>query len=89
MPITIVLPPMLQAIAGDIDRYETSGETIGVCLQNLAGRYPRVGQKLFMGGKLVNGLNIFLNGQNVSKNVLGQPVRDGDVIHVSFIVLGG
>lgn len=90
MSIEISLPPVLQAMAGDIKQVSCAGNTIGNCLNDLIEKYPQINPKLFRGkGKLANGVNIFLNGINVLPEKLSSPVRDGDKIHISFLVLGG
>lgn len=84
------LPPVLQALAGDVKQVACDGKNIGNCLNDLIEKYPPIRPKLFQRrGKLVNGVNIFLNGENIPPGTLSKPVHNGDKIHISFIVLGG
>ena len=90
MSVVISLPPMLQALAGEIKQTECNGSTIGNCLNDLIEKYPQMKPRLFnRRGELANGVNIFLNGESILPKSLSKPVRDGDKIHISFIVLGG
>lgn len=90
MAIEINIPPVLQALAGDVKQIETTGSTVGECLNALAKKYPQMKSRLLnKQGKLVNGINIFVNGENAYPEPLARPVRDGDNIHIAFIVLGG
>ena len=90
MAIEIVLPPVLQPLVGDTKKIIVSGGTVGECLKNLVEKYPQMKVKLFnKNRKLVNGINIFLNGESFSGELLAKAVQDGDKIHVSFMVLGG
>ena len=90
MSVEIFLPPMLQVMAGDEKQVACTGNTIGNCLNDLIEKYPQMKLKVFgRNGKLANGVNVFLNGTNVLPDKLSSPVRDGDKIHVSFLVLGG
>ena len=90
MAIEIDIPPLLQTLAGDVKRVVTTGNTVGECLDDLVKKYPGIKPKLLnRRGKLLNGINIFLNGENTFPEPLAKTVRSGDKIHIAFIVLGG
>jgi sulfur-carrier protein len=90
MTVEINIPPSLQALVGGIGKVDVRGGTVGACLEELVERYPALKEKLFNGkGKLPKGMNIFINGSNAYPEPLARPVRDGDKIHIAYIVLGG
>jgi molybdopterin converting factor small subunit len=90
MAIEIMLPPVLQPLTGDRDKIIASGGTVGECFKNMIEKYPGMRNKLFSrNGNLLNGIIIFLNGENVFPEPLAKTVHDGDKIYVSFMVLGG
>jgi molybdopterin converting factor small subunit len=90
MSVLVNLPPVLQAIAGDVKSVSVSGSTVGECIKALAAKYPRLKPGLFTRqGKLPKGMNVFINGENVYPEPLSRPVRDGDTLHLSYLVLGG
>lgn len=90
MSVEIFLPPMLQAMAGEVKQVTCTGRTIGNCLNELIEKYPQIKPKLLnRRGKPADGVNIFLNGENIPPEMLTRPVGDGDKIYISFIVLGG
>ncbi len=90
MTIQINIPPVLQALVGGVSRIDVNGATIGDCFNGMVKKYPQLKPKLFnKRGELPNGISIFLNGENAYPEPLSRPVRDGDKIHVSHIVLGG
>ena len=90
MSVEIILPPMLQALTGDVKQFSASGKTLVACLNDLIEKYPEIKPKIFSrSGKLANGVNIFLNRENIPPDSLSKPVHDGDKIHISFVVLGG
>jgi len=90
MPIEITLPPLLQPLAGDLNYVKVTGGTVGECLDNLVNKYPGIKPKLFnRNGKLLNGISIFLNRENIIKDPIEKTVKEGDKIHISFVVLGG
>jgi molybdopterin converting factor small subunit len=90
MSVSISLPPVLQALAGDVKNVNVSGSTVGECFKDLAAKYPQLKSKLFTRrGSLPKGINIFINGENVYPEPLTRPVHEGDVVHIFSPVLGG
>jgi molybdopterin converting factor small subunit len=90
MSIEIILPPVLQPLTGDAKKTIVSGKTVGDCLKNLVKQYREIGAKLFSAnGKLLNGINVYLNAESIAGEPLSLPVQDGDKIYISFMVLGG
>jgi molybdopterin converting factor small subunit len=90
MSVKINLPPVLQALVGDIRQVDVSGGTVGECLADLVKRYPPLKSRLFnTNNKLPNDINIFVNGENAYPEPLAKRVYEGDKIHLSYIVLGG
>lgn len=90
MSVLVRLPPVFQALAGDVKSISASGSTIGECFKDLAARYPQLRSRLFTRrGKLPHGMNIFINGENAYPEPLARPVHDGDEVYISYLVLGG
>lgn len=90
MSVSISLPPVLQALAGEVQNVNVSGSTVGECLKELSVKYPQLEPRLFTRrGKLLKGTNIFVNGENVHPGPLAHPVHDGDKIHIFYLVQGG
>lgn len=90
MSIEVNLPPVLQALIDGVSRINVNGDTVGECLTEMLEKYPQLKLKLFnKNGKLPNGISIFINGENAFPEPLSRPVRDGDKIFISHIVLGG
>ena len=90
MSIQINLPPVLQALAGDVRVIDVAGSTVGECLEALVKQYPLLKSRLFNKRRqLPNGMNIFINGENAYPEPLTRRVREGDKIFISYIVLGG
>jgi molybdopterin converting factor small subunit len=88
--VEINIPPVLQALAGDVRQINVTGSTVGECLEELVKQYPRLKPRLFnRRGKLPNGINIFVNGENTYPETLARRVKEGDKVHISYIVLGG
>ena len=90
MSIQINIPPFIEPFAGGLKRIEVSGSTVGECLKGLITLYPDVKEKLFtQDGQLLKGLNIYINGEDAYSEVLNKPVRDGDTVHIAYLIFGG
>jgi molybdopterin converting factor small subunit len=90
MSVAINIPPSLQALVDGVGRVEVDGGTVGACLRALVQLYPRLKEKIFTrNGRLPKGMNIFINGKSTGPRQLAEPVRDGDKVHIAYIVLGG
>jgi molybdopterin converting factor small subunit len=90
MSVEINLPPVLQALAGGIRKADVTGGTIQDCLEDLIKQYPGLKSRLFRGKlELSRGIEIYVNRVKINPHPLAGIVKDGDKIHVSFIVLGG
>jgi molybdopterin converting factor small subunit len=90
MSITITIPPFLQHLADGVRTAEVEGKTVAECLEALAGRYPRLRSRLFgPRGELPRGLNLFINGESAFPGEMSRPVKDGDSIHIAYVMVGG
>ena len=90
MSVEINIPPFLQPLAGDVKRVDVSGSTVGECLEALVKRYPRLKARIFTkGGKILRGLNIFINSESAYRDALARQVKDGDKIHLAYLIFGG
>ena len=90
MSVEIIIPPSLQPHTGEAGLVNVSGGTVGECLEELAGQYPELRSRLFTRkGELPKGMSIFINKDAAYPGELDRPVRDGDKIYISYIVMGG
>jgi molybdopterin converting factor small subunit len=90
MSVEINLPPSLQPFANDARLTLVSGSTVAACLEELVGQFPQLRPRLFNGKReLLKSINIFVNGESVYPAARARPVRDGDKIHISYLVMGG
>jgi len=90
MSVAINIPPSLQALVEGVRQIYVTGGTIRECLKELVRQYPRLKEKIFTrNGRLPKGMSIFINGASAGPRPLGHPLRDGDIVHVAYIVLGG
>ncbi len=90
MSVEINIPPSLQPFANDVRQIHVSGSTVAACLEELVKQYPQLKVKLFTRkGVLLKSINIFINREAANPAGLDRPVRDGDKIHISYLVMGG
>ena len=90
MTVAVHIPPSLQSLAGDASEVAVAGDTVGACLGELVRLHPGLRSKLFTAkGRLLKGINIFVNRANIFPDALLTPVSDGDIVHVAYTVLGG
>jgi len=72
------------------DVVEVEGSTVGECLKALINKYPGMQEALFdKKGKLLNIVEIYVNGESAYPNELAGTVQDGDDIHLVFFLAGG
>jgi molybdopterin converting factor small subunit len=66
------------------------GSTVGQCLGDLVKQFPGTKRGLFDGnGKLRGEIDIYVNGESAKPEMLARPVKDGDKLHVIFLIGGG
>ncbi len=90
MSVEINIPPSLQPYTDDFRLINISGGTVAACLKELVKQYPPLRSRLFTRkGELLKSINIFVNREAVYPAGLARPVRDGDRIYISYLVMGG
>ena len=66
------------------------GKTVGECLSHLTKQFPGLEKALFAGkGKLLNTVEVYVNHASAYPNELARPVKDGDEIHLIYMIAGG
>jgi molybdopterin converting factor small subunit len=90
MNIVINLPAYLRSYADDEESVTVKGKTIRECLDNLIKKYPRLNKMLFdEEGQLHNYVSIFAANEIVYADQLDKTIKDGDTIHILYIIGGG
>jgi len=84
------IPSYLQPYTGDCDVVEVSGGTIAECLDQLVEQFPNISKVLFAeGGRLLEYVSVYLNGELADVTELTGPVNDGDELHILYLLGGG
>jgi molybdopterin synthase sulfur carrier subunit len=90
MSVKIVIPSYLQPYTDNRETAEVTGKTIGECFNSLTERHPGLKLMLFNNnGKLHSYVGTYINGEDAYPDELSRPTRDGDEIHVIYIIGGG
>lgn len=90
MTIRIHLHPDMCYLAGSNEAIETSGSTVGECIEQLLSRHPALRELVFYkDGQLQTFIEIYVNRKAAYPDELGRQVEDGDEIHLTITIAGG
>jgi molybdopterin converting factor small subunit len=90
MSIAIHLHPFLYNLIEDKEIIQTTGSTVGECIDQLIAQYPVLRKYIFYKNReLQTNIAIYVNLKNIRLNELEWPVTDGDKIYLMMIVAGG
>lgn len=90
MSIKVNINPLLYHYTNNRGIAEVKGDTVGQCLDHLAKQFPGIEAALFdKNGKLLNFVDIYINGESTYPEELAKPVKDGDELHIVITVAGG
>jgi molybdopterin synthase sulfur carrier subunit len=90
MSVKVVFVPYLQRFTGGRRWVETTGQTIGECLNNLGIQFPGIRQQLCdEQGQLFSTLEIYVDSDGSYTQDLAKPVKDEDELIVVPIIGGG
>ncbi len=90
MSIKIDIPSYLQPFTNDMEVIEVNGSTVGECLNYLVKQFPSIEKMLFTKtGKLLGYVGIYVNGEDAYPEELAKPIKDGDGLHILYIIGGG
>jgi len=90
MSVTINIPSYLMPYTDDAEAVETDGSTVGQCIDHLVKQFPRLKKMVFAkDGKLLDYVSIYADGDFVYGDGLTRPVKDGDELHLFYVIGGG
>ena len=84
------VPPVLRDEAGGARQVEASGATVRELLEDLTGRMPALGERIYDGDEVQPFVNVYVDGEDVrTLGGLDAPVRDGATIVLLPAMAGG
>lgn len=90
MSIKVNIHQNLQHLTNGQDVAEVNGNSIGQCLDHLVRQFPAIEKGLFdKQGKLLNYVDIYVNGESAYPEELAKSVKDGDELSIILIIAGG
>ena len=90
MSVRINIPSYLQPYTDEKEVIEVNGNTVGECLGHLITQFPDIKKMVFQeDGRLLDYISIYANGAFAHEDELAQPVKDGDELHLLYILGGG
>lgn len=90
MGIKVNIHPALYQYTNTQGIAEVNGDTVGQCLDNLVKQFPGIEKALFdKQGKLLNYIEIYVNGESTYPEELAKAVKEGDELHIVITIAGG
>ena len=90
MSVTINIDSGLHHLTDGQTTVQVEGNTVGQCLDRLVVRFPGIKPRLFdKKGELHKYIDIYVNQESSYPEELAKAVRDGDELHIMFLVTGG
>ncbi|TMA35513.1 MAG: MoaD/ThiS family protein [Deltaproteobacteria bacterium] len=89
MPQVVVPPPYRGPTLG-AERIDAPGATVGECLEAVGKRFAGFAELIFDGsGRVHKFVKLFVNGDEIARSALDQPVADADEIEILAAIAGG
>ncbi|MDD5082026.1 MAG: MoaD/ThiS family protein [Dehalococcoidales bacterium] len=90
MSIKMNISPVFLQYTNNQRVVEVEGTNVGEALDHLTNKFPSMKNWLFdKKSKLLDHINIYVNGHSAYPENLGKPIKDGDEISIIFMVGGG
>lgn len=90
MSVTINLASYLRSYVDGRETIEVNGNTIRECFDDLVRQYPGLKAMLFdKNNKLLDYVSVFAGGEITYADQLDKPVKNGDLLHILYIIGGG
>ncbi len=90
MPVKVHVHKTHRQFTNDLDLVEVEGKTVGECLKHLIKQFPGMEKALFAKkDNLLNTIEIYVNHSSAYPNELLKPIKEGDEIHLVYMLAGG
>jgi len=90
MSVKINIASYLQPFTNDTEVVRVKGSTISGCLNHLVKQFPGIEKMLFgKNGELHSYVGIYINREDAHPQDLTKAVKDGDELHILYIIGGG
>ncbi len=90
MSVNVNIPTILHHLTNGQGVVQVDGDTVGQGLEQLVVRFPGIKKVLFdRDGKLLNYIDVHVNGESAYPEELAKSVKDGDELNIVLIIAGG
>ena len=90
MSAKINIPSYLQPYTNEREVVEVDGSSVNECLNHLTKQFPDMRKMVFAkDGSLLDYVSIYVDGDFTYADELTKPVKDGDELHLLYILGGG
>ncbi|MFC1533717.1 MoaD/ThiS family protein [Thermodesulfobacteriota bacterium] len=90
MSIQINLHKTHRQYTDGLETIDVEGKTVSECLQHLIDKYPPLEKEIFQKtDKLSPIIEVYVNGESAYPDELAKQVKDGDKIHLIYMLAGG
>jgi molybdopterin synthase sulfur carrier subunit len=89
--VTVVrIPPTLRDETGGQASLEARGDTVREVLEDVAGRFPALRERIYANGDLAQFVNVYVEGEDVrTRDGLDTSVEDGSTVILLPAMAGG
>jgi molybdopterin synthase sulfur carrier subunit len=89
--VTVVrIPPTLRDETGGQAALQARGETVREVLEDVAGRFPALRERIYVNGDLARFVNVYVEGEDVrTRDGLETPVEEGSTVILLPAMAGG
>jgi molybdopterin synthase sulfur carrier subunit len=87
---TVRIPPTLREETGGQAAIQARGGTVREVLEDVAGRFPALRERIYVNGDLAGFVNVYLEGEDVrTREGLETAVEDGATVILLPAMAGG
>jgi sulfur-carrier protein len=87
---TVRIPPTLREQTEGQATLDARGETVREVLDDVAGRFPALRERIYADGDLASFVNVYADGEDVrTRNGLNTTVSDGSTVILLPAMAGG
>ncbi len=90
MSINVKVAAYLQCYIDGKESLQVEGSTVRQCLENLIVKFPEMKGMLFdEKGGLLDYISVFTSRDVAFEDQIDNPVKDGDVLNILYVISGG
>jgi molybdopterin converting factor small subunit len=90
MSVELEISPIFGRYTDNHLNIQVKGKTVRECLHDLVRQFPNLKKMLLdKDGNLMHSYDFYINGESVYPKDMSTILKDGDKLHVLFVIQGG